>query len=205
MSKYAKLNEIMERGVMQMLKGVLSYAHYLLNETVNTGELAIDATCGNGNDTLFLCKLVGEQGKVIAFDVQEQAIHNTKKRLAEEKRDNVILIQDSHVNVENYIQPGETISGAIFNLGYLPKSDKSIITKGESTVTAIQKILNYLKEGGLIVIVVYHGHPGGTEEKNTVIEELSELEQRDVSVLRYDFINQKNNPPFLIAIQKNKR
>ncbi|MUK90767.1 methyltransferase domain-containing protein [Ornithinibacillus sp. L9] len=186
-----------------MIKGILGYAHYLLKETIQPGETVVDATCGNGNDTLYLSKLVGDEGSVFGFDIQKQAIENTKQRLLQHNRTNVTLIHDSHANISNHIQPTTIIGGAIFNLGYLPKSDKSIITKGESTTLAIHNILKQLKEGGLIIIVVYHGHPGGQEEKESVLHKAKSLDQKLFSVLRYDFINQKNNPPFLLAIQKN--
>lgn len=183
-----------------MLKGILNYAHYLLEETVEMGEKVIDATCGNGNDTLFLSKLVGEHGQVYAFDIQEQAIANTSKALTSHERKNVILFHDSHENIAGYIQHTE-IAGAIFNLGYLPKSDKSVITEGASTVTAVDSILSVLKKGGLVVLVVYHGHEGGKDEKKTLLKYLFQLDQKKYNVLRYGFINQKNDPPFILAIE----
>ncbi|AXI09817.1 16S rRNA (cytosine(1402)-N(4))-methyltransferase [Oceanobacillus zhaokaii] len=187
-----------------MLKGILNYAHYLLEEAIKKDETVIDATCGNGNDTLFLSKLVGEQGKVLAFDIQKEAIAATKLRIIEHERTNVSLIHDSHGNISKYLRADkdEKISGAIFNLGYLPKSDKKIITKPDSTITAIDTILKHLRRDGLIVIVVYHGHEGGKEEKEAILKHLFHLDQKKYSVLRYGFINQKNDPPFILAIQK---
>src|SRR5690625_5268745 len=187
-----------------MLKGILNYAHHLLEESINEGEIVIDATCGNGNDTLFLSKIVGDEGHVLAFDIQEQAIQNTKQLISENGFDNVSVINDSHAHIENYLpeEIEETIGGAIFNLGYLPKSDKTIITEGQSTITAIDTILANLKKDGLIVIVVYHGHEGGKDEKETVLKHVVHLDQKKYTVLKYGFINQKNNPPFIIAVQK---
>ena len=189
-----------------MIKGILQYAHHLLEETVEKGETVIDATCGNGNDTLFLSKLAGSSGHVFAFDIQEQAIASTKQILTEHECTNVTLIHDSHSFIEKYI-PNELhgkIGGAIFNLGYLPKSDKSVITKSDSTITAIAAILSCLKKDGLIVIAVYHGHEGGKEEKDSVLEYVRGLNQKEFNVLQYHFINQKNSPPFLLAVQKRK-
>ncbi|WP_249871127.1 class I SAM-dependent methyltransferase [Oceanobacillus saliphilus] len=184
-----------------MLKGILNYAHYLLEESIEKGEKVIDATCGNGNDTLFLSRIVGEDGHVYAFDVQEEAIAATRKALINNTRTNVSLIHDSHENIADYINEKE-IGGAIFNLGYLPKSDKSIITKGDTTVNAIDVIVNLLKKGRLIVLVVYHGHEGGKEEKETLLRYLLHLDQKKFNVLRYGFINQQNDPPFILAVQK---
>ncbi|RDW18755.1 16S rRNA (cytosine(1402)-N(4))-methyltransferase [Oceanobacillus arenosus] len=187
-----------------MLKGILNYAHYLLEEAINQDEIVIDATCGNGNDTLFLSELVGEHGKVLAFDIQKEAITATRQRVIEHERTNVFLIHDSHENIAKYLPANkdEKISGAIFNLGYLPKSDKKIITKPDSTITAIDTILEHLRKDGIIVIVVYHGHEGGKEEKEAILKHLFHLDQQQYSVLRYGFINQKNDPPFILAIQK---
>ncbi|MGJ9457445.1 class I SAM-dependent methyltransferase [Oceanobacillus sp. CF4.6] len=184
-----------------MLKGVLNYAHYLLEESIEKGEKVIDATCGNGNDTLFLSNIVGEHGHVYAFDIQEQAIASTRKALISHQRTNVSLIHDSHSQIGDYIKKTE-IGGAIFNLGYLPKSDKSIITKAASTVTAIDSILTLLKKGGLVVTVVYYGHKGGKDEKKSLLAYLLQLDQKEYNVLRYGFINQKNDPPFILAIEK---
>nr|WP_280139672.1 class I SAM-dependent methyltransferase [Oceanobacillus limi] len=187
-----------------MLQGILNYAHELLKECVHPNETVIDATCGNGNDTVFLSKLVGEHGLVLGFDIQEQAINNTKQKLKENNCDNVKLILDSHANADTYLSTDteQSIAGAIFNLGYLPKSDKSIITQGHTTMTAINKILQRLKENGIIVLVIYHGHPGGKEEKDIILDKVSKLDQKKYTVLKHEFLNQANTPPFLVAIQK---
>lgn len=187
-----------------MLRGILNFSHHLLEESIAQGETVIDATCGNGNDTLFLSKLVGDEGHVLAFDIQEQAIKNAKQLLIDNKRTNISFIYDSHAHTSNYLakEMEGMIGGAIFNLGYLPKSDKMIITQEESTITAIDTILHYLKKDGLIVIVVYHGHEGGKQEKEAIIKHMVHLNQKEFNVLRYGFINQKNDPPFILAIQK---
>ncbi|MFD1851170.1 class I SAM-dependent methyltransferase [Oceanobacillus bengalensis] len=185
-----------------MLKGILNYAHYLLEESIEEGETVIDATCGNGNDTLFLSDLVGESGFVIAFDIQEQAITVTREAILQRQKSNVSLIHDSHENIKKYLPKDKTIGGAIFNLGYLPRSDKRIITRSVSTIQAMDVILEFLKKNGLLILVVYHGHEGGKEEKEAILKHVINLNQKEFSVLRYGFINQKNDPPFIIAIQK---
>lgn len=184
------------------LKGIIPFAHDLLTKTVTHRDSVIDATCGNGNDTLFLSQLVGEEGHVYAFDIQEQAIETTKKRLYEKKRNNVTLIHDSHASVTQYIDDQTSIAAAIFNLGYLPRSDKTIITKPDSTIAAIKNILPLLKKNGLLILVVYAGHEGGVEEKNAVLQLVTQLEQKEYFVLKYEFINLINEPPFVIAIEK---
>ncbi|WP_042222772.1 tRNA (mnm(5)s(2)U34)-methyltransferase [Oceanobacillus manasiensis] len=187
-----------------MLMNILNYAHYLLESSIEKGEKVIDATCGNGHDTLFLSRVVGNTGHVLAFDIQQQAIEHTRKVLDENHYTNVSLIHDSHANVSTHLKNDniERVGGAIFNLGYLPQSDKSIITSGDSTVAAIDQILSVLKPNGLIVLVVYHGHEGGKDEMQTVLKYSMRLPQRAYNVLQYGFINQQNDPPFIIAIQK---
>lgn len=189
-----------------MLTGIIPYAHQLLKNTLKQGDIAVDATCGNGNDTLFLSKLVGDSGHVYSFDIQEQAIETTKGLLQANEKHNITYIHDSHAKVNQYIPEAlhGKIGGAIFNLGYLPRSDKQIITKGDSTITAVNSLLPYIKKEALIVIVIYYGHEGGAEEKEEVLQFVKQLDQKQYSVLQYQFINQKNNPPFVVAIEKKE-
>nr|WP_255723492.1 class I SAM-dependent methyltransferase [Sporosarcina sp. ACRSL] len=183
-----------------MLHRVLPFSKRLISETVVPGETVVDATAGNGNDTFFLAELVGEEGRVFAFDIQQAALEATANRL-DELNDRVTLILDSHANIDQYVNG--PIGGAMFNLGYLPYSeDLSIITKPDSTIEAIDKLLGMLKKGGIITISVYDGHEGGKEERDALIEYVKSLHQADVHVIRYELLNQRRNPPFLIAIEK---
>ncbi|MFC3039383.1 class I SAM-dependent methyltransferase [Virgibacillus xinjiangensis] len=184
-----------------MVKGILDYAHELLKNSVEHGDIVVDATCGNGHDTVFLSRLTGPEGKVYAFDVQQQAIQNTKQSLADAACHNVTLIHDSHAHASAYL-PDKEIGGAIFNLGYLPRSDKSVVTRGSSTTEALTTLLSRMGKGKMTVLVVYHGHQGGREEKEAVLEYLEQLDQQTYTVLQYAFINQKNDPPFIVAVQK---
>ncbi|MBO8156693.1 MAG: methyltransferase domain-containing protein [Bacillaceae bacterium] len=189
-----------------MLKRVIPFAHELLQQSVKPGEFVIDATAGNGYDTVMLASLVGPSGHVFSFDIQKQAVDNTVSRLKEQHLEQATVIHDGHEHLEDYL-PEEALfnlGGAIFNLGYLPGSDKQVVTIPETTIAAVESILKHLKEERLCVLVVYHGHPGGEEEKNALLQYLSELDQKTYQVLKYQFINQKNNPPFLLAIEKKK-
>ncbi|MFC7063908.1 class I SAM-dependent methyltransferase [Halobacillus seohaensis] len=189
------------------LKRVLQYAHELMRETLKDGDIAIDATCGNGHDTLFLSQLIGKTGHVYAYDIQEQAIKNTSERLNENNlHTRATLFQESHDMIEATIprEHLEKLQGAIFNLGYLPGSDKSIVTTPEQTTESVQTILNFLQPSGLVVLVVYYGHPGGEKEKHALLQYVERLDQKSFNVLQYGFINQKNSPPFIVAIEKKK-
>lgn len=189
-----------------MLKRVLPYAHQLIQSAIKAGDTVIDATCGNGHDTVILSHATGPDGLVYAFDVQTQAIEQTRNRLAEENITNVRLIHDGHQNVAAYLDDDDKkhLAGAIFNLGYLPGSDKKVITTPANTIAAIDQIAEYIKTGGIIVCVVYYGHNGGELEKNTLIKHLQNYDQKYFQVLQYGFLNQKNNPPFVLAIEKIK-
>lgn len=186
---------------MKLLR-VLPFARQLLAETVLPGETVIDATAGNGNDTLFLAEHIGEFGHVYAFDIQQAALDSTTERLGDLTK-RVSLILDSHDNVEQYVT--EQIGGAIFNLGYLPYSDDlTIVTKPKTTIKAIHTILGLLKVGGIISVSVYDGHDGGAYERDALLNYVRDLHQADVHAIRYELINQRNNPPFLIALEKMK-
>ncbi|MDN4493741.1 class I SAM-dependent methyltransferase [Ureibacillus aquaedulcis] len=185
------------------LQRVIQYAQTLLTQCIEKGEVAVDGTAGNGHDTLFLAQLVGDAGHVYAFDVQKQAIDATSERLFEHGMSNATVLLDGHENIAKYVH--QEVAGAIFNLGYLPGADHTIVTKGNTTILAIEQLLQLLKVGGIIVLVIYHGHDGGKEERDEVLRFVSSLPQKYVHVLRYEFINQKNDPPFIVALEKVKQ
>lgn len=188
-----------------MIKGILHFAHHLMKKNIQPGDTVIDATCGNGYDTVFLSQLTGEKGHVFGFDVQAAAIQNTGNRIQKEASlNNITLINDSHSHFMHHIPVDKLtrLGGAIFNLGYLPGGDKNIITTSESTITAIEGIISHLKVKGIIVLVIYHGHPGGKKEMEDIMKYARLLDQTLYNVLYYGFINQKNNPPFILAIEK---
>ena len=172
-----------------------------LDKIVQKGDIVIDATMGNGYDTIYLGNLVGENGKVYAFDVQEEAIKSTKKKVERDNMtDRVELILDGHQNLDKYVK--EEVSCVVFNLGYLPRAKHVVITKPDTTLEAIKKSLKLLKPNGIISIVAYIGHEGGLEEKNYICEYLDNLNQNEFNVLHMQFTNQINNPPQLILIEK---
>lgn len=190
--------------MLNSIKRVTSLVQYILSEKIKSGNVVIDGTMGNGNDTLFLANLVGPKGKVFAFDIQSIALENTKNKINSNKLDgyNIKLINDSHENIDNYVIG--PVDVAMFNLGYLPKGDHSIITKSNSTIKGILSIIKLLKAGGIISIIIYYGHNGGIEEKREVLDFLQGLSSEDVTVMQCEYINHSNNPPIIIFIEKNK-
>lgn len=172
-----------------------------LEKIIEKGHVVIDATMGNGYDTVYLGNLVGETGKVYAFDVQEEALTSTRKKVVRDNmEDRIELIHDGHENLDKYVK--EEVSCVVFNLGYLPRAKHMVITKPDTTLEAIKKSLELLKPNGIISIAAYIGHEGGLDEKNYICEYLDNLDQRQYNVLHMEFTNQINNPPQLILVEK---
>jgi predicted methyltransferase len=190
---------------MMKLERVLPFAKMLLEKAISPGDIAIDATLGNGHDTLFLAKLVGENGKVYGFDIQEQAVLNSRERLNQNHMlERTVLFQNGHEHIQSLvpIYHHGKITAAIFNLGYLPGSDKSVVTKPNTTISAVEQLLQIMAPGGMIVLVVYHGHHGGAQERDELMRFVQDIDQKQARVLLYQFLNQQNNPPFIVAIEK---
>ena len=183
---------------------ITEWCHHFIREHVQEGDLCIDATAGNGNDTLVLCELVGESGQVLAFDVQERAVENTKKRLREyqmEKRAKVFL--ESHTSMKEYVRE-ETVSCIVFNFGYLPGGDHRLATKKETSIEAIADGLKLLKKGGLMSLCIYSGGDSGFEERDAVLEFLKQLDSRQYLVILSAYYNRPNHPPIPVIILKLK-
>ena len=174
---------------------ITDISHLLLSNHIKQGDLVIDATCGNGYDTLFLATLVGNNGVVHAYDIQEQAIINAKNLTKD--FNNIIFHHESHENI-NY----ENIKAVIFNLGYLPKGDKSITTTYESTKNIIMKLVESynVNKNMLILIVVYVGHIEGNKE-STWLEEFTSSLDTSYMCCKYQPINQHNSP-YILTIEK---
>lgn len=169
-------------------------------ERIKPGETAIDATMGNGNDTLFLCNTVGAAGRVIAYDIQSAAMEKTRARL--EKEGVLERVDFKLASHEEMSQLADRVGAIMFNLGYLPGGDKEITTKAESTVRAIEAGLNLLRPGGIMTIIVYWGHAAGQVEKEAVTRYCASLDQTEYLVLQYQYVNQQNQAPFLLAIER---
>jgi len=184
---------------------ILEFAHILAGRALNEGEPTVDATVGNGYDTAFLARTVGPSGQVVGFDVQEEALVETRRRLREEVPSaSVRLVHGGHQTL--FHELGETQRGRVgavmFNLGYLPGGDHSVITKPETTRQALAAGAEVLRPGGIITVVAYTGHEGGEAEARVVESWASALPQEQFRVLSYRFSNRSNDPPRLFAIEK---
>lgn len=180
-----------------MIQHVNNFVHSTLEKVINRNDTVIDATVGNGHDTLFLSMLAN---KVIGFDIQEQAISETSKLLEKHNRNNVSLFLEGHQNIDKHNDG--LVKAITFNLGYLPGSDKSVTTLYETTVTALKKALDMINIGGVVSIIVYTGHDKG-DESNHISDYLKTIDMTHFQVLKYQFLN-RNNAPYVLLIEKTK-
>ena len=180
------------------MKRATVLAHEQLTAVLRAGDLAIDATLGNGHDALFLAGLVGEEGRVIGFDIQDQAIESSQRRLTEAGvMERCELVGASHARMGDFV-PAE-VSAVTFNLGYLPGADQGMITRSRSTLEALNVSLELLRSGGVITCVCYPGHPGGLKEAEEVLAWAVRLPDH----FRVEFHNEKGRHegrPFLVSV-----
>ncbi len=178
----------------------LDVVHDFLRRQVKPGAFCIDATAGKGRDTALLCRLAGPEGRVLAFDVQEEAVAQTCALLdAEGLTAEVVL--DSHANMARYAAP-ESVDCIVFNFGRLPGGDPKIFTTAASSLPAIDAGLNLLRSGGVMVLALYYGKENGYDEKNAILAHLKSLNDRLFTVLACDWLNRKHDPPLPIFIWK---
>lgn len=168
--------------------------NYLINN-ITKNDITVDATTGNGYDTVLLAKI---SKFVYGFDIQQQALDNTLSLLKENNLSNYKLINDNHENILNYLKDFKCV---VFNLGYLPNSDKVITTKKETTILTLKKLTNHLKKGQFIIITCYPNHKEGQKEAPAVFNFASSLDN-SFNVLQYHLINNKGQPPFVVLIEK---
>lgn len=184
-------------------KSARHWAEELIRQAIEPGARVIDATMGNGYDTQWLAELVGESGHVYGFDIQLEAVNRTRDRLAAAGLENrATLFHAGHEHIAELV--GEPVDAAVFNLGWLPGTDKALRTCAETTLTAVNAALDKLKEGALMTICVYPGHPEGRDELDRLIAWGRALPGEKYDVMARAYLNQSGDPPVLIAVKKNK-
>ena len=185
----------------ESLRGAVPLSHFFLRQRVCPGDLVLDATCGNGLDTLLLAELAGEGGRVWGFDLQPRAIAATKALLEREGRlSSVQLIEASHERLSEFVPAG--LKAAVFNLGYLPGGESSLVTCPESTVSALGQAASLLKREGIITISLYTGHEGGPEEARAVESWGASLAPKDFNVWCSRQLNRPDIAPYLILVER---
>lgn len=166
-------------------------------------RLCIDATCGNGGDTAFLCRLAGKEGRVLGFDIQPEAIASTRARLEQAgvPAGQYALHCDSHAHLLQYVQPG-TADAVMFNFGWLPGADHAVFSTADSSIPALEAALQAVRPGGVVSAILYSGAVIGTDEKQAVLAWLRALPLKDFTVLVCDFANWAETAPLPCFILK---
>jgi hypothetical protein len=180
------------------LRGPVPLAHLLLRNHLREGDLAVGATA---HDTLLLAELVGNTGRVWAFDIQEQAILQTAARLTEAGlAERVKLLHRGHETMAEHVR--SELGAVTFNLGYLPGGDQSVVTRPETTLAAFGQALGLLRPGGILAVSVYPGHDGGASERRTVDAWAAGLPPQAFHAWRMGQLNVPASAPYCVLIQR---
>lgn len=191
-----------------LLTATAKLAMHITLSYIEKGDFVIDATCGNGNDTLALSQAAGEQGLVLAIDLQHRAIEETERLLIETGVQNVKTVQGNFLNLSAYTEEfaeGRKPSAIIFNLGYLPGGDKTVTTCAKDSLQAAEIALDLIRVGGIVTIVLYPGHAEGFREKELLLKWAEGLKSGIYHTMYASLPNQKKNPPEILWITKKKR
>lgn len=176
--------------------------HDFLRQNLLPGGFFVDATCGNGGDTEFLCRLAGPEGRVLALDLQQQAVDNTNARLAAEGLSDIgRAVQADHANLAQLVEKGSA-DCVVFNFGYLPGADHSLFTTPKSSLPAVEAALAALRPGGILAACLYSGGPNGDGEKNALLEFFRTLPIREYTVLVCEFANWASTAPLPCFVRK---
>ena len=177
------------------------WAAALLQPALGPGARAVDATMGNGGDTLWLCRSVGPQGHVYAFDIQPEAVSRTRTALqAAGLMDRATLFCEGHQHMARCVP--EPVDAVMFNLGWLPGAPHGVTTRVDTTLRAVDAALTLLKPGGVTTVCVYPGHDEGARELAALTQWAGALDSRRFDALIERYVNQPNDPPVLIAVRR---
>lgn len=173
---------------------IVDLSHKILAEFPNP-NIAIDMTAGNGYDSLFLGRIAK---RVYSFDIQDEAVSNTLKLLEENKITNVTVLKESHDLFDIFVS--ENIDLAIYNLGYLPSGNKDIKTNALIVLNSLEKAIERLNIGGIIVIVIYLHN----QEESFKISHFAQHLDSQFDVMKYEVLN-KEHSPYIIKISRIKK
>ncbi len=193
--------ELLYNPVMKcsLLSRPMTCAHDWISRVVFPGDAVVDATAGNGHDTVFLARLAGPSGQVHAFDVQKEAICATRERLEKEG----LLTPAVRLHLASHDRLAELVGGpvkaVVFNLGYLPGGDKKTVTRTKSTLAALEQAAALIAPNGLLSVMCYPGHEGGKEEAEAVEAFLSRLPHHSWRAGKYQLLNTGTPAPFQIC------
>ena len=185
-----------------MITKATNLVRILLKESVNPGDCVVDATCGNGYDTEILSSLVGESGRVLSVDVQSTALERARERLPTSVG-NVHFVHACHSTLDHIVEGHPIPRAVVFNLGYLPGGDKTLITKPETTTAALAHALRIIAVGGIVIMVVYTGHAGGEAEASSIEQLISTLDRKQFVVMKHQWLNVVGVPPYVLVIERH--
>lgn len=174
-------------------------AQEILRPLIRPGDWVIDATAGNGHDTLFLANCVGPEGRVLVFDIQEAALASARARVGETAW--VEFFHESHTKMATHTAAG-SVTAVMFNLGYLPGETHDLTTESGETLTALENAAQLLKSGGILSVICYPGHPAGAAEAAAVEEWMTALAAKGWRVARYGAVGTRRAAPFLLLAGK---
>lgn len=190
-------------GLATDFKSARFWARELIENALFPGARAIDATMGNGHDTAWLCELVGENGKVYAFDVQQEAVDRTAERLQTAGfASRAELFCLGHEHMAEAVR--EQVDAIVFNLGWLPGAEHGVTTQTSTTLRAVDAALDLLKEEAVMTVCIYPGHEEGTKELRALLDWARRLDDRRYDAMLKCYVNQPNDPPQMLAIRKKK-
>ncbi|MBQ1235220.1 MAG: GNAT family N-acetyltransferase [Oscillospiraceae bacterium] len=195
--------ETMQRRLAKQLVP-LEVVHHLLAQYVKPGDFVVDATAGLGRDTAYLCRLVGNGGKVLSFDIQQEAVDKTNALLKDKGLSHIgeaVLLD--HADMGYLIRP-ESAAAVVFNFGYLPGGDHEVFSLAKSSIKAIDAALDIVRPGGVVVLCLYSGGPNGFDEKNAILEHLAGLPTDVYTVIACNFHNRKQTSPMPVLIVRDK-
>ena len=179
------------------------WAAELVESALYPGARAVDATMGNGHDALWLCRLVGERGRVYAFDVQPEAVERTRALLEREGvAERAILHCMGHEHMAEVVT--EPVDAIVFNLGWLPGFEHGITTRVETTLRAVDAALSILAPEGLLTVCVYPGHAEGMRELEALTEWAKALDDRKFDAVSRGYENIRLRPPRLFMVAKKQ-
>lgn len=182
---------------------VTEYCHRFLRDYIGEGDCCVDATAGNGHDTEFLCRLVGETGKVYAFDIQKTALEHTRERLKKAGyTERAVLLEKGHEQMSDFVP--EEVSAILFNFGYLPGGDHTIATRPETSLQGVKEGLKLIRKEGILSLCIYSGKETGYKEKEVLLGFLQGLDPRRWLVIVSSYYNRRNDPPLPVFVIRLK-
>lgn len=188
------------------LPTAVRWAQNLLLSRLRKGDIVIDATAGNGHDSLFLAQQVLPGGQLFIFDVQAEALRQSRVRLTENEvpLDAVTFLHAGHETLNTTLPDAlrGKVRAIMFNLGYLPGGDKQLITQPATTMTALQAALDWLDKGGLLTVVAYPGHEGGREEALALEQWMGALPVDRFEAQKIAYLNFRPTTPFCLVVRK---